>query len=228
MFATHLAPSADAQLNQAPGHQPVTHPSTATPVLVNYGYPAVSSHDQHHYSTPDLGPMLFNPEDFGLAAHPAQSLADLAPNVVHPNYPTNIQASNQSGVIAPMSMSSSTNLSSRPQSLFDSISASNHSHLNSSSNIEVPPSEPWGLPSTTSNAVLSTWLQKNPLTIALSQLDDALKEDRYHKEWLNWEKQFVIFFWVGPQVPAHLVFIAMGAQKSPGPSEQFSPEWDMV
>lgn len=144
------------------------------------------------------------------------------------SYSTNShpRALNHSGAAGSMNASSSG--SHRQSSLFDNASVSGYSQVNSSLNIGPPPSQIWVVPVTTSNPVLSTWLQKHPHMISLADLTRETQFNRYNAEWTNWEKQFIITFWVGPETEPHLVFTAMGSQKSPGPQDRFSPEWEMV
>jgi hypothetical protein len=245
------------QPNQVQGQQPAANPPAMAPGLIPFGIPTASNQGQHYYGHSNVGSTYFGAEGFGLPTHPpVYPLADLAPPVAHsglnqpqmsyqasahnfslmptggpPSETANYsatQALDQSGATGPISVSSSANPSSYQHSLFDNISASGHSHVNSSSNAEAPPSNAWAVPATTSNAVLSAWLRKNPHTLSLSQLNQELSADRYHKEWMNWERELIVMFWVGPEARAHKVCIAMGAQKSPGPSDQFSPDWEAV
>ncbi|KAG8730503.1 hypothetical protein FRC10_002647 [Ceratobasidium sp. 414] len=136
---------------------------------------------------------------------------------------------NQSIGTEPTSMSSSARLSSHGHSLFDNISGgSGHSYIHSSPAAEAPPPQAWIVPVSTSNSVLLTWLQKHPLVIPPSQLNFELSTNRYNKDWVNFENEFVISYWVGPSVPPNFVLTAMDSRKSPETTGQSMPEWETL
>lgn len=231
--------------NQSIGQNPVTNASA--PVFVSYT-PSASGQEQYGYAHSNFGSNPFATEGF---AQPvpmqAYSLANLTAsgypfsnnnnNTIPPSappsdvgqYPTNthLQPLNQPGTASSAGVSSSAGLSSHQPSIFDTISGSGYSHVNSSSN-DGRPVQVVAIPLTTSNAVLSTWLSKNPFTISPSELMREVSVGRYQIEWRNWEKEFVIIYWVGPQADPHLVFVAMSTNKSPGVNDRLGKPWETV
>lgn len=249
-FAAQSAPSLHGSFNQPPVQNQIANSSATGPIFLAYGRPpSAAGREQYVYGHPSIGPTFFTAESFAPQGHmQAYSLTDLASTGVQPqpfltnvslppsappsegiSYPTEVhsQVSNPPGVAGSTSMSSSADMSSHPYSLFDNVSVSAYSHVHSSSNADPPP-QSWTIPTSTSNTVLSSWLRKNPFVISVADLLKLAGTGRYNGEWLNWEKEFIIVYWVGPNAESQLVFLAMSTIKSPGPNDDLGKYWEAV